>query len=519
MRCVIYLRVSTKEQAEKDLTEDGFSIAAQREACVRRIRDEGWELLDEYVGKGESARTADRPQLRAMLTRIGEESDVEAVVVHKIDRLARNMEDHVAIRALLRRRGVALVSVTENLDETASGRLVEGIHALMAEFYSANLANEVRKGMGQKAKLGGYPHKAPLGYLNVREPIGGRQVAHIVPDPERAPLVRAAFELYATGEWTVERLAQEMAHRGLRNRGRNGHYPAKALTVSGLARLLGHRAYVGVVDWDGVEYEGSHEPLVDRATFDKVQELLAARAIRGTRERRHHHYLKGVLVCGVCGRRLSIQHSKGTYTYFYCLGQKDRRNGTGCQERYVAADQLEAEVEDLYARIEVPDDWAEGLREAIATEVATHHEDNTAERELLAHRREHAEAERFKLMEAYYANAIDVTMLRREQERIGAELRAIDSRQETLDASLDDWREVMDLALRFSTRCATAYRRGSDRTRRLLNAAVLDEVHVRNGHVAEAAYKEPFDLLFSSPKFEYGDVVGARGLEPPTSAV
>ena len=65
MRCVIYLRVSTKEQAEKDLTEEGFSIAAQREVCVRRIRDEGWELADEYVDKGESARTADRPRLRA----------------------------------------------------------------------------------------------------------------------------------------------------------------------------------------------------------------------------------------------------------------------------------------------------------------------------------------------------------------------------------------------------------------------------------------------------------------------
>jgi len=511
VRCVIYLRVSTKEQAEKDLTEDGFSIAAQREACVRRIRDEGWELVDEYVDKGESARTADRPRLRAMLARIGEESDVEAVVVHKVDRLARNMEDHIAIRALLRRRGVALVSVTENLDETASGRLVEGIHALMAEFYSANLAAEVRKGMGQKAKLGGYPHKAPVGYLNVREPIGGRQVAHIVPDPERAPLVKIAFELYATGEWTIERLAEEMAHRGLRNRGRDGHYPAKALTVSGLAHLLAHRAYVGIVEWDGVEYEGSHEPLVDRATFDRVQELLAARAMRGTRERRHHHYLKGLLVCGVCGRRLSLQFSKGTYTYFYCLGQKDRRNGTGCQERYVAADHLEAEVEDLYRRIEVPTDWAEGLREAVAAEVATRHEDTTAERELLAHRHEHAESERYKLMEAYYANAIDVTMLRREQERIRAELRTIESRQATLDASLEDWQEVMDLALRFSTRCATAYRRGGDRTRRLFNAAVLDEVHVRDGHVVEAAYKEPFDLLFSVPKFEYDDVVDLGG--------
>jgi DNA invertase Pin-like site-specific DNA recombinase len=446
---VIYLRVSTKEQAEKDLTEEGFSIAAQREACVRRIRDEAWELVDEYVDKGESARSADRPRLRAMLARVAEDGDVEAVVVHKIDRLARNMEDHVAIRALLRRRGVALVSVTENLDETASGRLVEGIHALMAEFYSANLAAEVRKGMGQKAKLGGYPHKA--------------------------------------------------------------------LTVSGMAHLLAHRAYVGIVEWDGVTYEGSHEPLVDRATFERVQELLAARAMRGTRERRHHHYLKGLLVCGVCGRRLSIQYSKGTYTYFYCLGQKDRRNGTGCQERYVAADQLEAEVEDLYGRIEVPDDWAEGLREAVAAEVATRHEDTTAERDLLATQHERLESERYKLMEAYYANAIDVTMLRREQERIGAELRAIESRQATLDASLEDWQEVMDLALRFSTRCATAYRRAGDRTRRLLNAAVLDEVHVRDGHVVDAAYKEPFDLLFSSPKFEYDDVVRSSRLGPTRS--
>ncbi len=448
MRCVIYLRVSTKEQAEKDLTEEGFSIAAQREACVRRIRDEGWELVDEYVDKGESARTADRPRLRAMLARVAEDGDVEAVVVHKVDRLARNM----------------------------------------------------------KAKLGGYPHKAPLGYLNVREPIGGRQVAHIVADPERASLVKIAFELYATGEWTIERLAEEMAHRGLRNRGRDGRYPAKAVTVSGMAHLLAHRAYVGVVEWHGVEYEGSHEPLVDRATFDKVQELLASRAMRGTRERRHHHYPKGVLVCGECGRRLSIQYSKGTYTYFYCLGQKDRRNGTGCRERYVAADHLEAEVEDLYGRIEVPTDWADGLREAIATEVATRHEDTTAERELLATQHEHLESERYKLMEAYYANAIDVTMLRREQERIGAELRSIESRQSVLDA----WQDVMDLAVRFSTRGATTYRRAGDRARRLLNAAVLDEVHVRDGHVVEAAYKELFDLLFSSLKFEYGDVVESR---------
>jgi hypothetical protein len=122
-------------------------------------------------------------------------------------------------------------------------------------------------------------------------------------------------------------------------------------------------------------------------------------------------------------------------------------------------------------------------------------------------------------MEAYYANAIDVTMLRREQERIGVELRVIEARQATLDASLDDWQEVMDLALRFSTRCATAYHRAGDRTRRLLNAAVLDEVHVRDGRVVDAAYKEPFDVLFSSPKFEYDDVVRCSRMGPTWAAV
>ena len=125
--------------------EEGYSIPAQREAPARRIRDAGWDLVDEYAERGESARSAECPQLQAMLARIATERDVNAVVVHKIDRLSRNMEDHVAIRALLRRRGVALVSVTENVLETTPRRLVEGIHALMAEFYSANLAAEIKR--------------------------------------------------------------------------------------------------------------------------------------------------------------------------------------------------------------------------------------------------------------------------------------------------------------------------------------------------------------------------------------
>jgi site-specific DNA recombinase len=497
MRCVIYLRVSTREQAEKGEGEEGFSIPAQREACTRHIRDAGWNLVDEYVDRGESARSADRPALKAMLARIAEERGADAVVVHKIDRLARNMEDHVAIRALLRRKGVALVSVAENVEETASGRLVEGIHALMAEFYSANLAAEIKKGLTQKAKMGGFPHGAPLGYANLREVIAGHHVAHIVPDPERASLITAAFQSHATGEWTLQRLAGELAHRGLTNRGRRDREP-KAITWQGLAKILANPVYVGIVEWNGVQHPGTHEALIDPETFRRVQELLAARAARGTRERKHPHYLKGLLHCGVCGRRLSIQHSKGRYTYFFCLGQKNDPAGT-CRERYLAAEDLEAQVEEIYTRIQLPASWAERLREEMAAEIVERERADAAQRELLTRRLAKAEGQRRKLLDAYYGGAIDVPTLKAEQARIGADIEATKDRLADLDASLGEWQEILELAATFAVRCGDAYRKASDRTRKQFNAAVFGRLDVRTAGSAMSSTDRPSTTSSACP--------------------
>ena len=169
-------------------------------------------------------------------------------------------------RARLRKLGVQLISVTESLEESASGKLVEGILASIAEFYSANLSQEIRKGTLQKVKEGGWPRPAPVGYRNVRIPRGGRRgEAIIVPDEKQAPFVRQAFELYATGEWPLTRLHEEMTERGLRCRA------GTILARSQLAKLLHNRVYLGKVVWRGVEHEGTHEPLVSRELFDRVQ--------------------------------------------------------------------------------------------------------------------------------------------------------------------------------------------------------------------------------------------------------
>ncbi len=117
--------------------------------------------------------------------------------------------------------------------------------------------------------------------------------------------------------------------------------PTRPLSYNGLVWVLTNKFYAGIVEWNGAEYPGRHQPLVDMETFNRVQELFAARTGREARESRHRHFLKGHLVCGVCGRRLSLQKSKGRYLYYFCLGQKDRRKPTGCRERYVAAADLE----------------------------------------------------------------------------------------------------------------------------------------------------------------------------------
>jgi len=141
-QAVIYVRVSSREQAE-----GGYSIEAQLEACRRFAGDQGWIIEDEFTELGESGRTDNRPAFKAMMAMLDEHGHITHLVVHKIDRLARNLADYAAIKARMKKLGIRLVSVSEGFEETPSGRLVEGIMATIAEFYSDNLGQEVRKGM------------------------------------------------------------------------------------------------------------------------------------------------------------------------------------------------------------------------------------------------------------------------------------------------------------------------------------------------------------------------------------
>ena len=502
MKAVIYLRVSTKEQAE-----EGYSIPAQAEACRRFIADHGWELADEYVDRGESARTADRPQLQAMLARLAEDPSIEALVVHKLDRLARNLEDHAAVRAALRKAGVQLHSVTESLEDSASGKLVEGILASIAEFYSANLGQEIRKGMDQKAAQGGWPVRAPFGYRNVRRDGPGRRGESVLEPDAQAPLVVWAFERYSTGSLSLDALTEALAEKGLRNRLGN------PLGKSAVHRMLRNPVYAGVVRWKGVERDGIHPPLVSRELFDRVQTVLDAHSSGGERSWKHDHYLKGTLVCAECGSRLYYVVAKGRFGYFRCVGRNTGR--TRCpQGRYVPVVELEREVETLYEGVRIPAVLSRRLERVLRVEVAERERHRAEATEFLGRRLRQLANERDKLLRAYYTDAIDVATLKREQARINSEVAEAESQLGHDGEKLAQAKQIIDLALGLARNCASSYRKARPEVRRMWNRAFFQSIHVRDGAIADFRYEEPFASLFGSHK---GSMVDPRGLEPLTS--
>lgn len=345
---VIYVRVSTPGQAKRDRDPEGYSIPAQREACTRKSESLQATVVAEFVDAGESARSADRTELQRMLNFLQQNKDINYVIVHKVDRLARNREDDVNINLAIRKAGAKLVSCTENIDETPSGRLVHGIMATIADFYSSNLAAEVAKGMTQKAKTGGTVTRAPLGYVNRHELTDGHDIRWVDIDETRADLVRLAFRLYATGDYSLVTLAKVLTKKGLLSRAtkrRSEH----TLTKTTLAQMLANPYYTGITTYQGVEYPGKHPALIDLGLFRQVQDVLRARLI-GEKQRVHMHYLKGTIFCGRCGSRLCVTYQKQQYLYYFCLG---RSKNNGCTLPYLNADDIETQITRYYSLIKL----------------------------------------------------------------------------------------------------------------------------------------------------------------------
>jgi site-specific DNA recombinase len=495
MRAVIYTRVSTKEQSQ-----EGYSLAAQRDACAQWVSSHDGELVEEFCDAGESARTADRPEFKRLLETVRRDSSIDALVVHKLDRLARNLEDHATIRAALRKLDVRLVSVTENFERTPSGQLIEGIIASLSEFYSGNLALEIRKGQQQKLKSGWWPAKAPVGYRNVRTE-GERREARIEIHPEHGPLILEAFEFYATGEWPLTALQAHLTERGLR--------PGSGqLSRARLAITLANPFYIGIMRWQGVDHPGKHKALVTNELFDRVQAVLALKGHQG-RQRRNDHPLRGILRCGECGSRLCFTVAKGRFEYFFCLGHQ--RDTASCNQPYFPAENVEQLVDAIDHGAVLSPELRVALDRGLDREVEARVASTRGASERAQDEIYRLSTRRSRLLDAYLGGAIALADFTAQQSAIQAATRTA---QQKLHENEDQVREAHhriaaaldDLKPRIGRRAHVARRQ-----------RIFESVHVAAGEVTAIEYRQPYALVLGGSSND--GLVEVRGLEPLTSTL
>jgi len=315
-----YTRVSTVKQGEK-----GVSLQEQKDAILRYAHQHNLEIT-RWFEERESAAKQGRPAFMFML-KLLRLKVADGVIIHKIDRSARNLEDWTDVGKLAD-AGVAIHFANESVDlGTVSGRLSADIQAVVAAHYSRNLREETKKGIYGRLKQGFYPFGAPVGYLDQ----GAAKPK--LPDPTMAPLVTECFERYGNGKCSLPELVSRMYERGLRNR-RGG-----PVTVSGISTILNNPFYAGImrIKKTGQDFSGTHPPLVSRELFERVQALLHGKAV--DRVLQHSFLFSRLVRCASCHYSLIAELKKG-HTYYRCHN-RPFKSPPVCPKTSIREDQLE----------------------------------------------------------------------------------------------------------------------------------------------------------------------------------
>ena len=483
-RAVSYLRVSTREQAQRGGAAEGFSIPAQREANKKKAMALGALIVKEFVDRGESARSANRPELQKMLHYLQDAGDIDYVIVHKLDRLARNRADDVDINRILDQTGTRLISTTENIDQTPGGILLHGIMSSIAEFYSRNLASEVVKGLSQKARAGGTIGRAPLGYLNKQgRDEHGREARWVDIDPVRGPLITQAFTEYATDRWTLSTLTNHLTAQGLTTVPTPSR-PSHPLGHNKLLAILRNPYYRGIVTYQGVQYPGKHQPLIDDATWQRVQTILKQHR-HGERQRIHNHHLKTTIRCGQCGGRLIIHNAKARngqiYPYFVCSYRQ--RHRTECSFKAVLIDEVDARIADLYHHIHITPEDRRAIEKYLRLELDHIYARQHTHTQQLTTQARKLKTQQAKLLEAHYADAIPLDLLKTEQTRLTRELDHITRELTTLTADRERVEQHLTEALALLEHCHHLYTHPNTppSLKKLLNTIFFTEILINPG--------------------------------------
>lgn len=471
-----YIRVSTQRQGQH-----GTSLAEQQAAIDRFAQSWNLSIVERFEER-ETAAKQGRPVFLEMLKRL-KKGAASGVIIHKIDRSARNLKDWADLGSLID-SGLEVHFASESLDlSSRGGRLSADIQAVVASDYVRNLREEAKKGIYGRLKQGIFPFQAPIGFLDCGP---GKPKAI---DPVAGPLIRTAFELYATGRWSLRTLPDKLGRLGLRNR--NG----KDVTTNGLFTILHNPFYMGLIriQKTGDVFAGAHTPIVSKPLFKQVQDIFAGKNV--PKYTIHNFTYRRMIRCSACGRLL-IGELQKRRVYYRC---QTRGCVSACLKEETVTETLGRELK----RLELgPREFRLYRDESSKLFEDRNKESEKVRDELVLHQKK-IKARRVRLVDSYIDGIVDKEdYVERKAQLIAEELDLKDQ----IGRFNNNWNDIPSRFEEFLELANSAYlsfiSAPTDLKREMLN--IVTSNLTANGKSVSIKLENTFELLAARPAFPSG---------------
>lgn len=503
IKAVAYVRVSSLEQKEQ-----GYSTDAQKRLLWAFAQENGLAIVKTFEDS-ETAKRTGRKCFGEMLKYIEKHEEVNAILVEKTDRLYRNFTDYGIIDDLMNQRGISVYLVKEHeiltRDSTSQQKFVHGIKTLMAKNFIDNLSEETKKGLQEKLERGEYPGLAPLGYINCQDSETKHNI--VSPDPDTRDLVVRIFELYITGNYSLEATIKKVEKEGL-----TAGLPAgKRLHKSSLERLLRNPFYYGDFYRKGKLYHGTHKPLISFETWKRAHDVIEG---RGNRPKLKPYNtlpfpFKNLFTCGECGRQITAERKKGKHDYYRCTKYERK-----CDQKPVSGKVIEKAFMEQLAIFEYSDEMIDYVTEGLKRSLDDKRVYENKRHDSLAMEK----AKLRRRMDAMYEDKLDGNISEDRYNdlfnRYSNRLHEIDSELSKYTKAEIDYYEFGRHILELARNAQYLYEKGTDSEKREIAGYLLSNSTLKDGK-PEFVLKQPFSAIAKrSPLGERSTWGGQRESNP-----
>ncbi len=471
IKAVIYARVSTKDQER-----EGYSIPAQLELLRTYARRHKIEVVREFL-ESDSAGKAGRKQFGNIVTLLQKDSSIKVILVEKTDRLYLNFKDRVLIDDL----DVEIHFVKDGRvigkNSRPSDKFAHDIETAQARFYLNNLSEEVKKGQRQKARQGSYPGGAvPLGYMR------NKLNKSIELDPERTPVIRTLFEMYAQGDKSIDNLHEFAKLARLT-------YPRsdRVIARSEIERMLKKVFYTGKFYWNDLLYQGDHPTLVNYDLFERVQNVFKCRTT-GKFSVRNFMFSR-LITCGECGNAVTAEIKKEKYIYYHCTGYGNKHKRV-----YVPEAVFDREFSRIVGKVTLPYDWYDYLKACLQHKFGQRKIRLARERERLELARDKIQTNMKKAFQAKLDGVVSDEFFKSVHNDYQRELDAANYRLANLSKSIDADFDIAMKTIELSHQAESLYLKANPDQKRRLLKSVLSNCYLKGATLCPI-YSKPFDIL------------------------